>query len=166
MKLFRTLGRKFTMITAAGATCLSLVGCTDFKEQWKKATEVAAKRGGKYTDLTGPWEGTWKSDVNGHNGKLRALITKQDDGEYEFHYWAQWQRVLSGSFRENYKVIDKKDGSYTFSGEKDLGKMGGKFSHKGEATATELEASYRSEFGDHGLFKLERPKLEVAAPSK
>ena len=58
------------------------------------------------------------------------------------------------------------DGSYTFSGEKDLGKMGGKFTHKGEATATELEASYRSELGDHGLFKLERPKLKAVAPSK
>ncbi len=166
MKPFRILSRKFAIIAAAGATCLSLVGCTDFKEQWRKATDEAAKRKGKYADLTGPWEGTWKSDVNGHNGKLRCLITRQDDGTYEFHYWAQWQKVLSGSFRENYEVVDKKDGSFTFSGEKDLGKMGGKFTHKGTAKATSLDATYRSELGDHGVFELTRPKLAELPPSK
>lgn len=154
------------MLVAAGATCLFLVGCTNFKEQWKKATAEAAKRKGNYADLTGPWEGTWKSDVNGHNGKLRCLITKLENGQYEFHYWAQWQKVLSGSFRENYEVVDKKDGSFTFSGEKDLGKMGGKFSHQGVATATSFEASYRSELGDNGIFKLERPKLVDAVPAE
>ena len=159
MKLLQQISRKLVMIAAVGATCLSLVGCTDFKQQWKKATDEAAKRKDKFADLTGPWEGTWKSDVNGHEGKLRCLITKQEDGQYEFHYWAQWQKVLSGSFRENYEVVDQKDGSFTFSGEKDLGKMGGKFSHKGTATAMDLKANYDSELGDRGVFELARPAV-------
>ena len=124
------------------------------------------KNKGKYADLTGPWEGSWTSSVNGHNGKLRGIITKQKDGQFEFHYWAQWQRVLSGSFKENYKVVAKQDGSFTFEGEKDLGKLGGKFTHKGTATATTFKATYASDMGDHGVFELKRPTVKQTKAEK
>jgi len=166
MKHFRLIGRRLALVLAAGAACLSFSSCTDFKQQWKLAIEESAKINGKHADLTGPWEGTWTSDTNGHNGKLRAIITKQPDGQFEFHYWAQWQKVLSGSFKENYPVEAKKDGSFTFQGEKDLGKLGGKFSHQGSATATNFKATYDSEMGDKGVFELQRPTVVEKAPEK
>jgi hypothetical protein len=160
MKTSLWLLRKPTLLLAAGLACLSLTGCTDFKNAWE---EQLKKPRPVYTDLTGPWEGTWKSDVNGHNGKLRCIITKQKDGAYEFHYWAQWQKVLSGSFKQNYAVeVDKaKPGTFRFEGARDLGKMGGKFTHKGVATATTLKATYDSEMGDKGVFELTRPKSKT-----
>ena len=157
MKHIRLIGRKLALVAAAGAACLALAGCTDFKEQWQKALDESKKNQGKFTDLTGPWEGTWTSKFNDHTGKLRCIITKQKDGQYEFHYWAQWQKVLSGSFKANYKVTDKKNGSFTFSGAKDLGKLGGKFTHEGSTTATTFKATYQSDMGDHGVFEMKRP---------
>ena len=155
MKTLWSIGKKLAIVTVIGALCFALVSCTDFKKNW--AEELT--KNNKPTDLTGAWEGTWKSDVNGHTGKLRCIITKQPDGQYEFHYWAQWQKVLSGSFRQNYEV-KKKGNTFTFSGEKDLGKFGGKFDHQGTATATTFKATYVAEKGDKGTFELSRPAVE------
>ena len=95
MKIVSADCRKIASLCGAFVVCLLLAGCTDFKKVWAQEMQKPAQ---KRVDLTGPWEGTWKSDFNGHNGKLRCIITKQPDGQYEFHYWAQWQKVLSGSF--------------------------------------------------------------------
>ena len=162
MKILTFFKKRFVQLIALGASCLALVGCTDFKKAWE---EELAKPAQKHSDLTGAWEGTWKSDVNGHNGKLRCIITKQPDGQYEFHYWAQWQKVLSGSFKQNYPVVEdkKKPGTYTFTGKRDLGKMGGKFTHSGTATATSFKATYDSDMGDKGVFELSRPQSKAAA---
>ncbi|MFT5109842.1 MAG: hypothetical protein ACI9UA_005494 [Pseudoalteromonas tetraodonis] len=160
MKISSLFGNRIALALAATIVCLSLASCTDFKKVW---AEEVAKPKQKRTDLTGPWEGTWKSDVNGHNGKLRCVITKQPDGQYEFHYWAQWQKVLSGSFKQNYTVVENKNkGSFSFSGERDLGKMGGKFNHEGNTTATKFKATYESESGDKGSFELVRPAAKPA----
>ena len=160
MKTSRTPTRKIALVLAAVA-CAALTGCTDFKKVWE---EEMAKPPQKHTDLTGAWEGTWTSSFNGHTGKLRCIVTKQQNGEYEFHYWAQWQKVLSGSFRQNYKVDEKTKGTFTFEGEKDLGKLGGKFTHKGKATAKTFEATYDSDSGDNGVFKLTRPQKKEKQP--
>jgi hypothetical protein len=162
MDAIRLISQKSALVAVAIFTVAILSGCTDFKKIW---AEELGKPAQKRSDLTGPWEGTWKSDVNGHNGKLRCIITKQDDGAYEFHYWAQWQKVLSGSFKQNYEVVEnkRKRGTFTFEGERDLGKLGGTFTHKGTATAKTLKATYASEMGDHGVFELARPQAKPAA---
>jgi len=144
---------------AAASCCLLLASCTDFKKAWAEELEKAGAEKAAPHDLTGAWEGTWTSKMNGHNGKLRCIVTKQKDGQYEFHYWAQWQRVLSGSFTANYKVVEKGE-KYTVTGEKDLGKLGGKFTHKGTATSDTFTATYKSDVGDHGVFELKRPKVK------
>ena len=162
MDPIRLISQKSALVVVAIFSAAMLSSCTNFRKVWAdEMAKPAQKRG----DLTGPWEGTWRSDVNGHNGKLRCIITKQADGAHEFHYWAQWQKVLSGSFRQNYEVTENKGkrGTFHFEGERDLGKLGGTFTHKGTATAKTLKATYASEMGDHGVFELSRPQARPGA---
>jgi len=46
---------------------------------------------------------------------------------------------------------------WTFSGENDLGSLGGNFNHQGKGTINKIEATYQSDRGDHGTFSLTRP---------
>ena len=55
---------------------LLISGCSSFNRAWKAAEETPPE----VATIAGRWEGTWRSDVNGHNDRLRALITPQIDG--------------------------------------------------------------------------------------
>jgi hypothetical protein len=138
----------------AALTAITLLpGCVGFHQKWLKAGEDSPP---PHADLEGAWVGSWTSGHNGHSGKLRCIATEKAPGQYEFYYHATWAKVLSGGFRIECEV-EEKDGKWTFSGDRDLGALGGEFSHKGEATPDKLDATFRSQRGDHGSFKLVRP---------
>ena len=144
------------LVIATLACSLLLTACVGFERNWQRAQRAhpAPHRG-----LEGVWEGSWKSGANGHSGGLRCIVRKTGADRYEFYYWATWARVLSGGFKIEVEAVEK-DGKWSFSGDKDLGKLGGAFSHEGEATAQELKATFKSDRGDHGTFQLTRPKGE------
>lgn len=135
---------------------LTFVSCTGFQREWKAA------KAAPYQGIEGPWEGTWTSGVNQHHGKLRCIVTKVNDTEYEYHYWASWAGFLSGSFRTTHQAALQPDGkSYALSGKKDLGALGGVHEFTGSTDDKELKADFTSAGGDSGVFELKR--LPVAA---
>ena len=141
------------IITILGALFITLVfsNCTSFRSDWKEAMSEP------FEGIEGPWDGTWKSDFNGHNGRLRCVVTKTEDDTYEFHYWATWAGVLNGSFRADHEVTP--DGEkFALEGEKDLGALGGKFTFTGSMTGDHYKAEYRSSGDDFGVFELKRPE--------
>lgn len=97
------------------------------------------------------------SDVNGHTGKLRCLLSAEDDNRYRAHFRATYWKV----FRFGYAVslqFEQRDGGWRFTGEEDLGKLaGGVYRYEGQATPTNFFSTYRSKH-DHGTFQMERPK--------
>ena len=137
------------LIAVAAAAAL-LPSCVGFQRQWSRA-EREPQNG-----IEGAWTGSWLSSFNGHKGKLRGVVSETAPGTYEFYYWATWARVISAGFKIECEV-EEKDGKWTFSGDKDLGKLGGAFSHEGTASKAKLKATYRSDRGDHGTFELSRP---------
>ncbi len=149
---------RYARAFAAVAAASLLSGCLGFHREWAKAQRAFPP---PRQDIEGPWTGSWRSGMNDHSGKLRCIVREVGPGRYEFHYWATWGRVLSGGFRIECEA-EEEDGEWSFAGDKDLGLLGGKFTHRGTATAEGFEATFRSERGDHGSFELERP--EAARP--
>ncbi len=131
-------------------------GCASpgFRDAWVQAVSGPAP-----TDITGAWEGTWKSEATGHTGDLRCLVTRDEEtsNDYRFHYWASWKRFVSGEFVVEYPVTQRGD-RFSFGGKYDLGKsFGGTFTHEAVATPVTYDATY-SAAADKGTVTMVRPK--------
>jgi hypothetical protein len=141
-------------ICLAISLLLACSGCAKYQKQWEKTQNEILP---PHKNLEGSWVGSWKSEPSGHGGKLKCIIKETDKGQYEFYYWATWAKVISGGFRITCKV-KKIDTEWTFEGDKNLGSLGGKFTHTGTAFPNKLKATYKSDRGDHGSFTLSRPR--------
>jgi hypothetical protein len=131
----------------------ALVSCSGFSKEYRKAAEQPIAN-----DFTGAWDGTWRSDSNGHTGRLQCIITPDaKENHYRFHYRATWKTILSGTFTTVHEVKPDGKGRWIFSGESDLGPLqGGVYHHEGKMTPGKLDATYRSAM-DNGVFELSRP---------
>lgn len=127
-------------------------GCA-FERQWRATCDCPCTG----RDLAGCWEGTWQSEMNGHHGGLRAVITDQGAGVYDAHFKATFAVVIPYEFQMSLLVAD--DGTvYTFEGQEDLGLLaGGVYTYRGTASATDFLAHYcASGNGDHGTFSMSK----------
>jgi hypothetical protein len=145
--------RSARLLTALAALFL-LPGCIGFQKSWHAAKKEFPA---PHKEIQGAWIGSWTSGHNAHTGKLRCIVTETAPGKYQFHYWATWAKVISAGF-EIECVAAENDNKWTFSGDMDLGKLGGEFSHEGKATPDSISAKWRSARGDHGTFELKRPE--------
>lgn len=106
--------------------------------------------------INGPWAGNWKSDVNGHHGSLKCVVTKTSETTYRAHYRAHFLKI----FRYTYAATlsgHETNGVVTLQGEADLGKLaGGVYKYEGNATPSEFRSSYSSKH-DHGNYQMTRP---------
>ncbi len=128
-----------------------LAGCsTVYRQQWRRA---ATEEPGSHP-VEGRWEGTWLSHKNQHTGKLRCIVTAEEPGRYDFHYWATWG-WFAGTYHLNLDVTDE-DGRTRLAGEKNLGKMaGGIYRFTGTVESNQFLATYQSRWDD-GEFRLVR----------
>ena len=134
---------------------LCLTGCSSFNREYK----AALTRPIPASDISGPWEGRWLSDKNGHTGKLRAVLEKSSNQQYDAHFHATFWKI----FRTSYRVplnFKEENGRTTLNGEQNLGRLsGGIYTYQGEATPTHFFSTYKSKY-DHGTFEMKRPKPE------
>ena len=132
--------------------CGLLSGCSTFQREWRQSAKTSPPAG----DISGRWQGTWKSDASGHNDKLRCVITKSDDQRYTALFHAKYKHILS--FGYSVPLVVTNDGTKrTFKGEADLGKLaGGRYTYEGSATPTEFNSRYDSKY-DRGTFEMKRP---------
>ena len=136
------------LVPAAG-----LIGCSSFNREWRAARPSVAATPG----LAGRWTGTWQSAVNGHQGKLRAILTPMDDGRIDARFRAGFWGIMAYSYRLTFDAESTAAGEWTFAGESDLGWLaGGRFRCAGTAFTNALRASYDSK-RDRGTFTLARP---------
>lgn len=155
---------------AALAAVLMLASCSGgFNREWRKA--LADGGGSARNGVAGAWQGTWRSDVNGHHGELRCIVSPvEGDGRAEggsaprardgqstrFHYHATFMKVLSATYDVTHQVYRTKDG-FTFSGDQELtGTGGGLYHYEGRGTPERFSATFRSAT-DSGVFELKRP---------
>ena len=127
-----------------------------FNREWKAAIKAGPQPG-----IRGAWQGTWKSDVNGHHGRLRCVIgpAKNAQGDHGFHYHATWAGILSGAYRADHRATPApaKDG-HTFQGRHQMpGWAGGMYNYKGTVRGDDFIASYECAL-DKGTFQMKRVK--------
>ncbi len=133
---------------------LLCAGCSRFEKDWR----AAALNPTGATSLAGRWQGTWKSDVNGHTDELRCLIKPAEEGRFTAHYHARYRR---GLFRFTFQytvplVAQPTPDGWSFSGQADLGWLaGGLYRYAGTANANRFHSSYDSRY-DRGAFELHR----------
>lgn len=127
-------------------------GCTSFERDWRHARLQPPAPAGT---LTGPWQGTWLSEVNGHTGDLRCLVTEKSPEVYEFNFKATYWKIFRYSYIVTMPVTRTASG-YAFMGNENLGFLaGGVYSYEGSVNVTNLDATYSCKF-DNGVFKLTR----------
>ena len=132
--------------------CAMLTGCSSFHKQWKSALQQPLPTG----DISGPWEGRWVSSKNGHNGRLRCVMTQTGTNSYNAHFHATFWKVFRAAYEVPFAVTNI-NGQFVFSGTSNLGKLaGGVYSYEGTARPAEFRASYDSNY-DHGRFEMSRP---------
>jgi hypothetical protein len=132
--------------------CLAGSGCSSFHKNWRAAGKVPTPT----DDISGRWAGTWKSDSNGHNDKLRCVISKIDDEHYSAQFHAKYKKIFSFGYTVPLSVTKQLD-RREFKGEANLGKLaGGVYTYVGFATPTNFFSRYNSKY-DRGVFQMSRP---------
>jgi hypothetical protein len=131
---------------------LVLAGCSAFQRDWRSALNSPPPS----TGIEGPWEGTWRSEVTGHSGRLRCLIVRDGGAQYTARFRASYLRWLRFGYTLTLQV-QAQSNLYSFVGEASLPKWaGGRYLYSGHATATNFLSTYQCA-RDHGVLELHRP---------
>jgi hypothetical protein len=143
--------------------CLVLLsvcaGCCGFTREWNR---VASQP--RWTnEMAGRWTGEWRSEQNGHHGKLRCIITPHASEAYMARFHARFWKVFTATYLVPLNATNV-NGEYRFSGSANLGGLGGgTYTYDGVATATHFHSTYQSRH-DHGIFEMTRPPAKEVAP--
>jgi len=133
---------------------LVLTGCSTFNYEWRQAGQKPVST----DDITGRWEGRWISQANGHNDKLRALITKMDTNHYDVKFHAAYKKWITVHFGYAVRMETRpRANGVAFHGSENLGALaGGVYTYDGHADPTNFFSTYDSKY-DHGTFEMKRP---------
>jgi hypothetical protein len=131
-------------------------GCSSFERAWRDAEQQPHST----TSIVGRWQGTWRSDVNGHNDQLRCLLTPLTNGTYCARFHARYKRVIPFTFSYTVPLMVTNASSsevVQFRGSANLGwYAGGIYSYAGTASPINFFSTYDSKY-DHGTFQMTRP---------
>ena len=110
-------------------------------------------------DPTGPWKGSWKSNMNDHSGPLWCLVSPSPDqaDSYDFRYHAGWGKFEFGDFTHTVPGALTPDKALAITGKMELPGFVGTYSVDGAATKVTFKAKYKSDHGEHGTMTLKRP---------
>src|SRR3982751_68316 len=126
-------------IAATFIAVLCCAGCSSFNREWRRV----AAQGEPSSGITGRWEGSWLSAVNGHHGRLRSIVRQEDARHYQARYHAIYWKI----FRFSYTVpltVEPQGNEFKFKGEADLGSLaGGVYEYEGTASATNFYSTYK-----------------------
>ena len=132
---------------------LAATGCSSFQREWRNAASTGSGSNG----IDGRWVGIWRSDVNGHHGGLRCLISAVNEHEREAKFRASYFGFLHFEYTVIFQAEHTNDG-WQVHGREDLGAAaGGLYYYDGFVTPARFQASYRCE-ADRGIFEMARPK--------
>src|SRR5262245_27113820 len=124
---------QFRNLIAAGLLAAALLcGCSSFNRNWRRARAQAVPA----NSFEGRWEGRWGSEVNGHHGALRCLLTPATNSVYHARFRATYARILHFSYTVPL-TAQPHFGGWEFNGEADLGKLaGGVYDYEGRISST------------------------------
>ena len=129
-------------------------GCSTFNYDWK----AAAKKSQPSDDITGAWDGSWLSDVNGHHGRLRAIVSLTSADSYIARFKARFWKIFTAGYKVTLQARRDAGQAWRLEGEKNLGTLaGGIYHYSAQANPESFHSSYSNKY-DHGTFELRRPR--------
>lgn len=129
-----------------------ITGCSTFEADWEAGAAIPASPPG---ELIGRWQGTWRSDLNGHHGSLRCILTAQEDGTFKARYHATYGAALSFEY-EVPMTAQRQAETWKFQGNADLGWLaGGVYHYLGEVCGDHFRSTYTAK-RDRGTFEMVR----------
>ena len=122
-----------------------------FLEQWRQY-ETAAKRP---QAVAGRWIGEWISQLSGHHGELKCVLSQISPAVYRAYFYATFSRFFRVGYVTDLNAAQV-DGQTRLEGEQDLGALaGGIYRCEGAVTGTHFECRYSCKY-DQGIFRLTR----------
>src|SRR5688572_24991428 len=94
--------RRYASILLLGLLCILASGCSSFHQKWKTAVHRPVPSSG----LAGPWEGRWVSEKNGHNGRLRCVMTQTGTNSYHTHFHAIFWKIFRAAYQVPFEVTE------------------------------------------------------------
>lgn len=144
-------------------TPVFLASCSEYSKDFRTSAAQFKKAKVSPNTPAGPWEGTWKSEVNGHHGPLWCLIS-QDPKKPEiwnFRYRAGWGVLKFGDYTHQVNAKLAKDGSLALNDKMTLPNNFGTYTVTGKTTPKKFDVRFHGN-GDKGTMTLKRP----AKPAK
>ena len=140
----------------------AVTGCSSFEKRWREAVAKAPTH-----PVLGPWEGSWRSDVNGHAGRLRLIVSADaasaTGDRADFTYRASWS-ALQGTFETKQPLTFQRNGGWTSEGDWELPAWaGGLYRYRMEGSRDAVQATFRAR-RDYGTFSFRRPEVPVYHP--
>src|ERR1041385_5899115 len=74
INIFRGLGHALAALTT---------NCSEFRKTWERAEGIESR-----------WRGEWRSEVNGHHGALRCVLTRIDQETFSANFHARYSKLL------------------------------------------------------------------------
>ena len=105
-------------------------------------------------DLSGSWEGSWKSCTTGHKGPLKAEFCRLGNGDYRVNFRGRFFKLFPFRYSVVLQVVEESD-VVQLSGSSYLGRMFGTFCYSATADACQFRADYTSR-KDSGIFLMKR----------
>ena len=122
-----------------------------FLAQWREYEKTAKPRDG----LAGRWVGEWISQLSGHHGELKCVLSQVAPTVYRAYFYATFSKFFRVGYVTDLNATQV-DGQTRLAGEQDLGALaGGVYRCEGTATGTNFECRYSCKY-DQGIFRLTR----------
>jgi len=146
---------RLILLAAAVALPLSSCGTGSYSRGFAAASAAMAR---PPVSAEGPWQGSWKSAVNGHHGPLWCMVRRSPGrlGHFDFRYRAGWGVLRFGDYTHTVPARLADDGSLKLSGAMILPAGLGTYQVDGRLTRETFVTGYRSA-NDRGTMELRRP---------
>ncbi len=116
---------------------------------------LAASTTAHATDLSGCWQGSWRSCTTRHKGPLKAHFVKCDDTHYRVHFSGRFFKIMPFRYTVTLQVVEQTEDGVTLQGSSYLGRLMGTFYYNATASDCYFRSSYSS-CKDYGVFELSR----------
>jgi|TARA_B110000914_G_scaffold64219_1_gene56052 hypothetical protein len=139
-------------------TSVLLASCSSYSGDFRAATNVFNQFTKPASTPSGPWKGTWKSEINGHHGPLWCMVSQDEKNPalWNFRYRAGWGILKFGDYNHQIPATLKRNGNLPLKGTMTLPNNFGTYAMDGDANPVKFGVRYRGN-GDKGTMTLTRP---------
>ena len=106
-------------------------------------------------DLSGKWNGTWRSEISEHSGPLKAKFTVIEDSKVQARFNGRFFKLIPFHFNVTLEIVKNEDGVVTLKGKENLGRTLGTYTYNATYSNGKFVAKYSTD-KDKGVFEVSR----------